>query len=166
MATVQYLVKHPSGYELLRWGHPPALPVMQGHGVGKEATLVLSVNIQTGQQSSPGRDWEFNLLARVVIRLQETGSPVVSLSTHRLANVQSGFGEICPKDLQIEPNFLWPDQVWKRTPGKQKGWSEKTDAQSMNLISEKGYSPSCAFWTFPFVCAVRYLSHSSKRDHR
>ena len=56
MAIVQYVVKHPSGYELLRWGHPPALPVMQGHGVGKEATLVLSVKLQTGQQSSPGRD--------------------------------------------------------------------------------------------------------------
>ena len=56
MAIVQYLVKHPSGYELLRWGHPPALPVMQGHGVGKEATLVLSVKLQTGQQSSPGQD--------------------------------------------------------------------------------------------------------------
>ena len=56
MAIVQYLVKHLSGYELLRWGHPPALPVMRAHGVGKEATLVLSVNIQTGQQSSPGRD--------------------------------------------------------------------------------------------------------------
>ena len=113
MAIVQHLVKHPSGYELLRWGHPPALPVMQGHGVGKEATLVLSVKVHTGQQSSLGPDWQFNLLARVVIRLQETGSPVVSLSTHRLANVQSGFGKICPKDLQIEPNFLWSDQVWK-----------------------------------------------------
>ena len=56
MATVQYLVKHLSGYELLRWGHPPALPVMQGHGVGKEATLVLSVKVHTGQQSSHGPD--------------------------------------------------------------------------------------------------------------
>ena len=56
MAIVQYLVKHPSGYELLRWGHPPALPVMQGHGVGKEATLVLSVKVHTGQQSSLGPD--------------------------------------------------------------------------------------------------------------
>ena len=120
MANVQYLVKHLSGYELLRWGHPPALPVMQVHGVGKEATLVLSVNIQTGQQSSPGQDWQFNLLARVVIRLQETGSPVVSLSPYRLANVQSGFGEICPKDLQIEPNFLWSDQVWKGPLGSRK----------------------------------------------
>ena len=56
MANVQYLVKHLSGYELLRWGHPPALPVMRAHGVGKEATLVLSVKLQTGQQSSPGQD--------------------------------------------------------------------------------------------------------------
>ena len=56
MAIVQYLVKHPSGYELLRWGHPPALPVMRAHGVGKEATLVLSVKVHTGQQSSHGPD--------------------------------------------------------------------------------------------------------------
>ena len=120
MATVQYLVKHLSGYELLRWWQPPALPVMQVHGVGKEATLVLSVKVHTGQQSSHGQDWQFNLLARVVIRLQENGSPVVSLSTYRLANVQSGFGKICPKDLQIEPNFLWSDKVWKGPLGSRK----------------------------------------------
>ena len=56
MAIVQYLVKHLSGYELLRWGHPPALPVRQEPGVGKEATLVLSVKVHTGQQSSLGPD--------------------------------------------------------------------------------------------------------------
>ena len=147
MAIVQYLVKHLSGYELLRWGHPPALPVMQGHGVGKEATLVLSVKVHTGQQSSHGPDWEFNLLARVVIRLQETGSPVGNLSTHRLLNVQSSFGEICLKSTERAELFVIRPGL-KRTIWEAERPVEWDCYQSMISIGGKGYSPCCAFETF------------------